>query len=394
MVRYLLLIPDGMADREIDSLGKKTPLEVADTPNMDFLAKEGSTGMAKTIPEGCEPGSDIANLTILGLDVRKYYTGRGPLEALARDIKGEYVFRCNLVYVRNGIMLDYSGRRISDSEARKVIDHLNKMKEIDFISFYPGRSYRNLLVINRRFEDNVITTPPHDIQGKRIREYLPKNGELASLLRLLMDWSENVLKGLEDLRSKTNLIWPWGGGRMPSFPSFRDMYGMRGIMISEVDLLQGIGKGLKMDVVEVEGMTGYIDTNYKGLAKATLRGLKNAGFVILHTEGIDEVGHEGDAERKVEAISIYDEKIVGYILDRLDLEETKIMLLPDHPTPIETKTHSNEEVPFLIYGSKKDDISKFSERSCRKGRFGLVDGLRLMDLFLRYRGVGLRVSSR
>ncbi len=388
MVKRLLLIPDGMADREIDFLGKRTPLEVADTPNMDFLAREGSTGMAKTIPEGYEPGSDIANLTILGLDVRKYYTGRGPLEALARGIKGEYVFRCNLVYVKNGIMADYSGRRIDDSEAKKVISYLNKMKEIDFVRFYPGRSYRNLLVINKRFEDNAITTPPHDIQGKRIEEFLPKGGELASLLRSLIDWSEDVLKDLEDLRSKTNLIWPWGGGRMPLFPSFRDMYGVKGVMISEVDLLQGIGKGLKMDVIEVEGMTGYIDTNYKGLAKATLKGLKNAGFVILHTEGIDEVGHEGDADKKVEAISIYDEKIVGYLLDRLDLEETKIMLLPDHPTPIEIRTHSAEEVPFLIYGSKKDDVSRFSERSCRKGRFGRVNGLKLMDLFLHYRGVG------
>jgi 2,3-bisphosphoglycerate-independent phosphoglycerate mutase len=385
MVKYLMLIPDGMADREIDSLGKKTPLEVADTPNMDFLAREGSTGMAKTIPEGYEPGSDIANLTILGLDVKKYYTGRGPLEALARGIKGEYVFRCNLVYVKNGIMMDYSGRRIDDSEAKEIINYLNKMKEIDFIRFYPGRSYRNLLVINRRFEDNAITTPPHDIQGRGIEEFLPKGGELASLLRSLIDWSANILK---DLKSKTNLIWPWGGGKIPLFPSFMEMYGEKGVMISEVDLLQGIGKGLKMDVVEVEGMTGYIDTNYKGLVKATLKGLRNAGFVLLHTEGIDEVSHEGDVDKKVEAISIYDEKIVGYLLDRLDLEETRILLLPDHSTPIEIRTHSTEEVPFLIYGRKKDDVSKFSEKNCRNGKFGRVDGLELMKLFLYYRGVG------
>jgi len=379
--KYLLLIPDGMADREIDFLGKRTPLEVADTPNIDFLAKEGSTGMTKTIPEGYEPGSDIANLTILGIDVRKYYTGRGPIEALARGVKGEYVFRCNLVYVKNGIMVDYSGRRIDDSEAREVIRYLNKVREIDFIKFHPGRSYRNLLIVNKRFEDNVITTPPHDIQGEKIEEYLPKGGELASLLRSLIEWSESVLS---EFKTKANLIWPWGGGRMPSFPSFRKKYGRKGVMISEVDLLQGIGKGLKMDVVEVEGTTGYIDTNYKGLAKATLKSLKNSSFVLLHTEGIDEVSHEGDAEKKVEGISIYDEKIVGYLLDRLDLEETKIMLLPDHPTPIEIKTHSSEEVPFLIYGGKKDDVRQFSERSCRKGKFGFIDGLRLMNLFFSY----------
>ena len=384
-MKYLLLIPDGMADREIDLLGKRTPLEVADTPNMDFLAKEGSTGIAKTIPKGYEPGSDIANLTILGIDVRKFYTGRGPLEALARGIRGEHVFRCNLVYVKDGIMVDYSGRRVSDSEAKEIIRQLNKAKEFDFLKFYPGRSYRNLLVINKKFEDNAKTTPPHDIQGKAIEDYLPKGGELAKLLRSLISWSERVLK---DLKAKPNLIWPWGGGKMPSFPSFRELYGVKASMISEVDLLQGIGKGLEMDVVEVEGMTGYIDTNYKGMAKATLRSLKKSDFVLLHTEGIDEVGHEGDAEKKVEAINLYDEKIVGYLLDRLDLEDVRIMLLPDHPTAIEIRTHSSEEVPFLLYGGKRDDVREFTEKSCRKGIFGKVDGLKLMNILFYYEGLG------
>ena len=384
-MKYLLLIPDGMADREIESLGKRTPLEVADTSNMDFLAREGSTGMARTVPKGMEPGSDIANLTILGLDVKKYYTGRGPLEALARGIRGEHVFRCNLVYVKDGIMMDYSGRRISDAEAREIIAHLNKAKEFDFIRFYSGKSYRNLLVINRRFEDNPTTTPPHDIQGERIDGYLPKDGDLAKFLRSLISWSEEVLM---ELKAKANLIWPWGGGKMPTFPKFRELYGMKASLISEVDLLQGIGKGLGMDVVEVEGATGYIDTNYKGLAKTTLKALKNSDFVLLHTEGIDEVSHEGDAEKKVEAISIYDEKIVEYLLDRIDLEDMRIMLLPDHPTPIELRTHSTEEVPFLLYGGKKDDVREFNEKSCKKGTFGRIDGIRLMNLLLYYQGLG------
>ena len=227
--KYLLLIPDGMADREIDLLGRRTPLEVADTPNMDFLARWGSTGIAKTVPQGYEPGSDIANLTILGVDVKRYYTGRGPLEALARGVRGEYVFRCNLVYVKNGIMADYSGRRVSDFEARELINHLNKTKEFDFIHFYPGRSYRNLLVINKSFDDsNTTTTPPHDIQGEPIEKYLPKGGELAKLLRLLIKWSEEVLR---ELKSKPNLIWPWGGGKMPSFISFEELYGIKASMI-------------------------------------------------------------------------------------------------------------------------------------------------------------------
>ncbi len=376
-MKYLLLIPDGMADWRVKKLGNKTPLEVADTPNMDFLAKEGACGLAKTVPKGFEPGSDVANLTILGVDVRKYYTGRGPIEALAKGIKGKLVFRCNLVYVENGIMVDYSGRRIDDDEAKEVIDALNEAVEYDFVRFHHGTSYRNLVTINKDFNDNVKTTPPHDIQGEPISKYLPKDKELAKLLIDLMETSKKIVP---EVTKKANMVWIWGGGRMPNFPKFKERWGVSGVMISEVDLLKGIGRGLGFEVVEVEGVTGYIDTNYRGLAKAVLKSLKDKDFVVLHTEGIDEVGHEGDAEKKVEAISIYDEKIVGYLIDRLDLEETRIMLLPDHPTPVEVRTHVAEPVPFLIYGWKKDDVREFNEFSCRKGRFGLVDGLKLMEI--------------
>jgi 2,3-bisphosphoglycerate-independent phosphoglycerate mutase len=385
MTRYLLLIPDGMADWEVDILGNRTPLEVADTPNMDFLAKNGSCGYTKTIPDSFEPGSDIANLTILGVDVSKHYTGRGPIEALARNVNGEIIFRCNLVYVENGKMKDYSGRRIDNGEAKKVIDFLNTNLEYDYVRFHLGRSYRNLLTINKDFKQNAITTPPHDIQGKKIAEYLPKNGELAELLNELMEWSASILP---EISQKTNMIWPWSGGKRPDFPKFKKMYGKSSVMISEVDLLQGIGKGLGMKVVEVDGITGYIDTNYRGLAKATLREMKKSDFVLLHTEGIDEVGHEGDAEKKVEAISLYDEKILGYLLDHLDLEDTKIMLLPDHPTPVKVRTHVAEHVPFLLYGSKRDDVRVFTEKSCKKGSIGFLDGLKLMNLLFYYRSLG------
>ena len=376
MMKYILLIPDGMADWKIEELGNKTPLEVADTPNMDFLVKEGACGLAKTIPAGFEPGSDIANLTILGVDVRKYYTGRGPIEALARNIKGKIVFRCNLVYVENGIMVDYSGRRINDDEAREVINVLNESVKYDFVRFYTGKGYRNLLVINKDFKDNVKTTPPHDIIGKPINNYLPKDKKLADLLIELMELSKSVIP---EITKKANLIWPWSGGRMPSFPKFKDRWKVDGVMISEVDLLKGIGRGLGLNIVEVDGATGYIDTNYKGLAKAVLRSLKKNDFVALHTEGIDEVSHEGDVEKKVEAISLYDEKIVGYIIDRIDLEEVRIMLLPDHLTPVKVRTHVDDPVPFLLYGWRKDDVSKFDEISCRKGKFGIIDGLNLMS---------------
>lgn len=379
-MKYLLLIPDGMADWEIPEIGGKTPLEAADTPNMDFLAKEGSCGIAKTVPEGFEPGSDIANMTILGVDPRKYYTGRGPIEALAKGVDGKFIFRCNLVYVEDGIMVDYSAGRISDEEAKKAIDALNDAIELDFVKFYAGRSYRNLLVLNSDFEDEVVTTPPHDIQGKPISSYMPRDCELASLLVNLMKWSQDILR---DVTDKASMIWPWSGGRKPAFPKFEERWSKSGLMISEVDLLQGIGKGLGLEVVEVEGVTGYIDTNYKGLAKAALKSLKNKDFVVLHTEGIDEASHEGDLDKKLEGISIYDEKIVGYLLDRLDLEETRIMLLPDHPTPIKVKTHVAEPVPFVLYGWKKDDVRTYSEKSCRKGKFGLMDGLNLMQILFK-----------
>ncbi len=377
-MKYLLLIPDGMADYKVKELGNKTPLQVADKPNIDFLAKEGCCGMAKTIPEGFEPGSDIANLTILGIDVRRYYTGRGPIEAMARGVKGKIVFRCNLVRVEDGVMMDYSGGRIGDSEAREVFKALNERCP-DFIKFYSGKSYRGLLVVNRDFECNVKTTPPHDITGKPIEGFLPKGCELADLLVDLMEMSKDVVP---EVTRKANMIWPWSGGRMPNFPSFKDLHGLNGAMISEVDLIKGIGRGLEMDVIEVEGVTGYVDTNYKGLAKATLKALKDHDFVMLHVEGIDEVSHEGDWEKKVEGIEIYDEKIVGHIIDRIDLDEVRIMLLPDHPTPVKLRTHTSDPVPFLIYGKKRDDVKTFDEFSCRKGKFGFVEGIKLMRLLI------------
>ena len=377
-MKRLLLIPDGMADWKSEKLNA-TPLEYADTPNMDFIASEGACGIAKTVPEGFEPGSDIANLTILGTDVKRYYTGRGPIEALARGVSAKMAFRCNLVYVEDGIMVDYSGRRIGDEEAKKVINELNRELSTDWLRFQAGRSYRNLLLLDKEFKP-VKTAPPHDITGKPIKDYMPEDGELAAILRRLMEKSSEVIPAVTE---KANMIWPWSGGKIPSFPNFGKKWGVKAAMISEVDLLQGIGRGLGMEVIEVEGATGYVDTNYKSLARAAIRALKKKDFVVLHTEGIDEVSHEGDLEKKVEAIELYDEKIVGYILDRLDLEETRIMLLPDHPTPVRVKTHVAEPVPFAVYGFRRDDVKKFSEKACGRGMFGIVEGLRLMDIFFR-----------
>ncbi len=377
-MKFLLLIPDGMADWRIEKLGGKTPLEVADKPNIDFIAKEGACGKAKTIPEGFEPGSDVANLTILGIDVKKYYTGRGPIEALANGINAKLVYRCNLVKATD-IMLDYAGGRISDEEAKKVMKYLNKRKKYDFLEFHAGRSYRNLLAIKKDFEV-AKTFAPHDIQGKKISEHLPSDGKLAEVLIELIEWSKKVVP---EVTEKANMIWPWGGGKMPNFPNFKGTYGLKGAMISEVDLLKGIARGLGMEFLEVEGVTGYIDTNYKGIVRRTLKAMDEFDFVAVHTEGIDEVSHEGDLEKKVEAIEIYDEEIVGRILDKADLSELRILLIPDHPTPIELRTHVAESVPFAIYGLERDDVKTFSEFSCAKGKFGMIDGLKLMPIFLR-----------
>jgi len=380
-MKYLLLIPDGMADWSIKKIRNKTPLEYADTPNMDFLAKEGACGIAKTVPEGFEPGSDVANMTILGIDPLKYYTGRGPIEALSRDLSANLMFRCNLVYIESDIMKDHSGRKINSEEAESLFNRLNDETD-GRVKFYPGKSYRGLLAINEEFEDDSIeilkTKPPHDILGEPFSEYLPKNGELSKLLVQLIEKSKKILQ-----EEKANMIWPWGGGKMPQFPSFKKEWGLDGTMISEVDLLQGIGKGIGFEIVEVDNVTGYVNTNYKGLAKATLQSLKNTDFVALHTEGIDEAGHEGKLDEKIEGIELYDEKIVGYLLDRVELDEIKIMLLPDHPTPITLRTHVAEPIPFLIYGKKKDDVKIFSEKACRKGLFKQIDGINLMRLFLK-----------
>ena len=378
-MKYLVLIPDGMSDWEVEKLGNKTPLEYADPENMNFLASEGVCGYARTIPEGMEPGSDIANMTILGVDPAKYYTGRGPLEALSLGLDAKIFFRCNLVYVDRGLMIDYSGNRISDAEAKKAFEYLQKECPYDFVSFHHGVAFRGILSLHKNFDQIPVTYPPHDIMGERYEKYLPSGGELGDIILELMDWSKDVLAEID---CTANMIWPWSGGKKPNFPDFQKKYRLSGAMISEVDLLRGVGKALNMEVIEVEGTTAYIDTNYRGLAKATLKALKNFDFVVLHTEGIDEVSHEGEAEKKVEAILIYDEKIVGYLIDRIDLENTKILLLPDHPTPIKMRTHVAEEVPFVIKDGRKDDVKKFNEKSCRKGKLGRIEGLKLMDLFL------------
>ncbi len=381
MRKYLIIIGDGMSDYPLDELNGKTPLEIADTPNMDFIARNGMMGLARTIPEGFPPGSDVANLSILGYDPSIYYTGRGPLEALAENIpagEGDMVFRANLVYVNDGIMIDYSGGQISNSEALKAIETLKKHMP-ENVDLFHGVSYRNLLVV-RDTEGNVETWPPHDILGKRIEDHLPMGDrEISELLRQIIQVSSEVLPGVTE---RANMLWPWSGGTIPDLPSFREMWGISGGVISAVDLIKGIAKGAGMEVIDVPGATGYIDTDLESKADHALKSLRRLDLIYVHVEGIDEVSHEGDAEAKIRAIEEFDERLVGRLIDRIT-EEMRILIMPDHSTPVPVRTHTRDPVPFAIYGIEKDDSSAFTEREAGKGVLGMVEALSLLKILIR-----------
>jgi 2,3-bisphosphoglycerate-independent phosphoglycerate mutase len=393
-MKYIILIGDGMADYPIHELGGLTPLQAANTPNMDFIAKHGKCGIARTVPDDKPPGSDVANLSIMGYDPGKYYTGRGPLEAASIGIKLEpddIAFRCNLITEKKGLLADYSSGHITSEEAGILIKAIDKELGKS-CRFYPGVSYRHLLVMkNGR---NADCTPPHDVIGQSIREVLPR-GEysepLISLIRASKPILENHkvnLKRKKAGKNMANLIWPWGQGKAPAMPLFKDMYGVSGSIISAVDLLKGIGKYAGLDVIDVPGANGYLDTNFSGKAQYALESLKERDFVLVHVEAPDEAGHMGNIEAKLKAISDFDEKVVGGMLNELGgFGDYKIMVLPDHPTPISIRTHTREPVPFAIYSStgSADYVDRFDEFSPKHGIFGLVEGHMLMNLLIKQR---------
>ena len=406
-MKYIVLVGDGMADRPLKTLGFKTCLQKARTPNMDKLAAEGEIGKARTIPKGFEPGSDVANLSILGYDPLKYYSGRAPFEAAFRGIKldsNDVAFRCNLVTLKysdsgnpeSAVMQDYSAGHITTKEATQIIRDINKKLGDDKIAFYPGMSYRHLMVW-KNGKEKIQCTPPHDITGKKIGSYLPK-GRGEEALRSLMDKSREILlsnpvnrnrekKGL----NQANSLWFWGQGKKLSIPGFQDKYHLKGALISAVDLTKGLGICAGYDILNVKGATGYIDTNYIGKAKAALRALKNYDIVYVHVEAPDEAGHNGDMEAKIQAIEDFDAKVVGTILEGIKkFEDYRILLLPDHFTPVRMKTHTDEPVPFVIYSS--DKLSKktgakplsYSENICRmKNILVFEEGYKLMDYFVK-----------
>jgi 2,3-bisphosphoglycerate-independent phosphoglycerate mutase len=389
LMKLVVLLGDGMADLPLAALQGKTPLQAAKKPNMDLLAKQGKSGLAQTVPEGFPPGSDVANLCVMGYAPSQHYTGRAPLEAAAMGValgEGDIAFRCNFVTIEGGVMLDYSAGHITTEEGRELIEALQPL--MPERRLYAGVSYRNLQVLQAGAK--AICTPPHDISDQSVAEHRPR-GPDAELLVRLMEVARPVLarhpvnqRRIAAGKRPANAIWLWGQGPAPFMPSFAEKYGLKGAMISAVDLLKGIGRYAGLEVVEVAGATGTIDTNYEGKVQAALEALKSLDFVYLHIEAPDEAGHEGNTALKVRAIELFDERVVGPVVKGLQKsgQDWRVLLLPDHATPISIKTHSRDPVPFTISGTGivPDGVERFDEQAAKQGGYGLVEATKLVGI--------------
>lgn len=374
-MKYIIVLGDGMADRPIPELDNKTPLEYAKTPTMDALAKKGELGLVHTIPEGMKPGSDTANLSVLGYDPKQYYSGRSPLEALSIGVPmkdTDIALRCNLVTLseeedcyEKRHMIDHSSDEISTRDAAILLDAVRDAFENEEFQFYVGTSYRHCLIWNQG--KVVELSQPHDILTQCVEQYLPDTEVLCQMMKrsyeILVNHPINVSRKEKGLKP-ANSCWFWGAGTKPALSSFEEKTGKKGAMISAVDLLKGIAVGASMQVIEVEGANGGLHTNYEGKAKAAIDALTKEGndFVYVHLEGPDEMGHQGSVERKVQAIEWLDEKIVKPIAEGLaeESEDFRMLILPDHPTPICIRTHSSEPVPYILYDSTKEEVHNWS----------------------------------
>lgn len=392
--KYILLVPDGMGDRPLPELDGKTPMQVARKPNMDWLAANGRVGAVNTIPEGMPPGSDVAAMSLLGYDARQYYTGRAPIEAASMQIPLEakdVAFRCNLITSDGETMIDYSGGHVTTEEARELITFVNDRLHTRMISFYPGVSYRHIMVW-RDASPDVQATPPHDILGKPIAGYLP-TGDGESTLRQLMFDSLELLndhpinqRRRDSGKNPANMIWLWGQGRALSVPSFFSKTGLTGGVISAVDLLKGLGRATGMAVPDVPNVTGFIDTDFEGKAQYALEVLDDHDFVLVHAEAPDECGHIGDLGKKIEAIELVDRRLLGPLLEGLKgVDRFRIMILPDHVTPISIRTHASDTVPFMLYSSFEPTETNlpFDERAVEETKLRVEEGFRLIDLLLK-----------
>ncbi len=400
-MKYVVLLGDGMADRPLAELGDRTPLQAARKPNMDSLARRGEVGMVKTVPEGMPPASDVANLSVMGYDPAKYYTGRSPLEAVSMGIDlapTDVAIRCNLVTLTeepeyaDKSMVDYSADEISTEEARELITEVQRRLGTDLMTFHPGISYRHCMV----WKEGLLglgLTPPHDIALQKIRDHLPPGERGRTILGLmreshafLKDHPVNVARRAKGLRP-ANSIWLWGEGTKPAIPAFREKYGLEGSVISAVDLVKGLGLCADMRSIDVEGATGNIHTNFRGKAMAALRELElGRDFVYIHVEAPDECGHRHEIENKVRAIELIDEELLGPLLAGLDaLGDYRLMVLPDHATPLSLRTHSMEPVPYIIYRSGQSGdsgLGGYDESSAPRTGVMVDPGHLLMDRFL------------
>jgi len=401
-MKYLVVLFDGMADYPVPELGGKTPLEAADTPNIDRLAKTATVGLVKSVDDGMKPGSDVANLSILGYDPKKYYTGRSPLEAgsIGIDMKTTDVsLRCNLVTLtdeknyEDKTILDYCADDISSEDAEVLVNFLAEKLNNEEFTFYNGVSYRHCLIWDNGTTDVGTLTPPHDITGKPIKEYIP-NHPNAEKLYDLMKKSYDLLKdhplNLERIKNgkrPANSIWLWGEGVRAQLDDFKEKYGLKGSMISAVDLLKGIGKFAGMNVVHVDGVTGYIDTNFEGKAQAAIEEFKNGqDFVYIHVEAPDECGHRNEIDNKVKAISIIDKTILGPVTDYLRTQDDfKVLVTPDHATPLSLMTHTNDPIPFFMYDSTKEaeGVDGFCEKTAAETGLFIQPGFTIMERFVK-----------
>ncbi|MBR6599839.1 MAG: cofactor-independent phosphoglycerate mutase [Oscillospiraceae bacterium] len=400
-MKYLVVLCDGMADYPVEALGGKTPLEAANTPNMDKFAKDGYVGLVKTVSDDMKPGSDVANLSVLGYDPHKYYTGRSPLEAgsIGIDMKNTDVsLRCNLVTLtdeaayEDKTIVDYCAGDISTEDAKVLVDYLAQNLDNEEFKLYSGVSYRHCLIWNNGTLEVGTLTPPHDITGKPIKEYIPAHPNAAKLYELMKKSydllkdhplnKERVAKGLRP----ANSMWLWGEGVKAQLDPFKEKYGLKASMISAVDLLKGIGKFSDMNVVNVEGATGYIDTNFAGKAKAAIEEFKNGqDFVYIHVEAPDECGHRNETENKKKSIEIIDEVILGPVTDELrKMGDFKVLVTPDHATPLALMTHTNDPIPFIIYDSTKkiDGPSTFNENTAKETGNFIEIGYTIMNKFI------------
>lgn len=383
-MKYLVLLCDGLADRPLKELGDKTILEYANIPNIHFAAENGVCGYIQTTPDGMAPGSDICNLSVFGYDPRKYYTGRSPLEATSMGIElapSDMAFRCNTVTIKDNVMESFTAHHIEEKYVENIINGLNNVFKNDGVEFYKGVGYRNLMVM-RNVEMDVETTPPHDISDKDISPYSPKGNGSARLISIMEKASKEVFNGSIDTGKATN-IWLWGHGRKPALPAFLDEYKLKGAVISAVDLIRGIGVCAGMDIIKVPNITGFTDTNFKGKAEYAVNALKDHDYVFVHVEAPDEAGHLGSIEEKVKAVELIDKEMMPVILEGMkQFGEYRIMITPDHATPIELKTHSREKIPAVIYGSgvKADSNKLYSENI--NPSFDLKDGYMVADLFI------------